>query len=578
QKHWSVAMLALIIGLICVLPFLYFSGAIGDNYKGFFLAGSYDEEFYWGIVDQVRDGKSVDGNPYIYEQRDSGANFRYHPIEYVLGQVEQFASIDSFAVTTKFLFPAILAIAVYFLFIVLGLSRMGAVVGATIVLLGNELAPLAIGQIFKTVTLSGGPHSFLYYVRPVNPAVSAILFFGLLALFYRLFSEPSRGRAILLGAGVGLMTYIYFFYWNYLTILLGLIIILSICFKLWKLFRLTLLALLVDLLVSSPYLFKILHTFLNPSLDQTTMAKNFISTHHFIIEKMIIAPLLLLGILWFIDWYRNNTLVANPEKKPLIFVGLLLVTGLIASNQQVITGIEIQQFHYHFSTNIPAFLITMSLIFGLFLTRLPKKWQITLASLVVFIFVAHASLIQTYSYGYNFQETLDNQRYIPAFNWLNENTNNEDVVFTQVRLSGLLPIYTHNYVYGALWASAFPVPQERLEHNYFTNIAFANVTGSLAPDYFYDPINRNALGQYIFEGQYWRATCGSFGCFPDETLDNLILKYKQFLKQPISLNLKKYRADYVLWDLRKDKDWKLDQYKFLEKVFTGDEVSIYRVR
>lgn len=578
RNHFAIILCILCVGFIHVSPFLYFQNEAGSSYKGFFLGGSYDEEFYWSLVNQVKDQKSVDGNMYIFEQADSGISFRYHPIEFVLGQIERILPIDKLAVATKFFFPALLTLVSYLMFSAFGLSRLGAIVGSFAVLLGNELAPLAFNQILKTITLEGGPHSFLYYDRPVNPAVSAPIFFGLITLIYLFFTRPTFLKSVLVGVGVGLMAYIYFFYWNYLLILFGLIIIVAIISKRWDLFKHTLSALFISLIVSSPFIFGVLQTFLFPDLDLLTVAKNYISTHRFILEKIVLFPLIIVSLLLLFDRKKQHTLINSNERQSLFFVLLMLFSGFIASNQQVITGMEIQQFHYHFSTNIPAFLITMSLLFGLILSRIPKTFQYLGTFSVIGIFIIHAIFIQINSYRYNFNETLDSQRYISGFEWLNKNTTSNDVVFSDVRLSELLPVYTRNYVYGALHASAFPVPTERLKHNYYTTIAIDGVSTDEAKNHFYDPVNRNSLGQYIFEGQYWRAKCGSFGCFPDQTLDELVSDYKKFLDNPLRDNLKKYRIDYVFWDLKNDPTWKLDQYLFLEKVFSENEVAIYKVR
>jgi len=208
------------------------------------------------------------------------------------------------------------------------------------------------------------------------------------------------------------------------------------------------------------------------------------------------------------------------------------------------------------------------------MTKIPRKVLLVI-SMAIIIF--HAVGIQASSFNYHQEDHRDRQRWAEGFNWLQKNTETDDVVFASFDISRTLPIYTHNYPYGALHASSFPVSLERLKHNYFIRMQVMGLEADDAREYFFDPTHRDELGQYIFEGQYYRALCGSFGCFSDEILEDILSEYVEFSGSSFEENLSKYRADYVFWDGKRDEGWNLDQYSFLQRVFESGQAVIYEL-
>jgi len=329
----------------------------------------------------------------------------------------------------------------------------------------------------------------------------------------------------------------------------------------------------IALLASLPFLLNIFNTLGTTSADEANIGKNFISTHRVILEKVLLVPLLFISGLWL--FLRRRPIALSRE---FIFLVALLIAGLIASNQQVLTGMEIQQHHFHFMTNIPIFLLSGATIcWYLLQTLLSEKVAIRniLAAFIIASVVAHAVGIQVTSYTHIFDEMHDRQRWASAFVWLNTNTTKKDVVLANPEVSETIPIYTHDYVYGALHAATYPVSVERLAHNYFMTIFLDGVRGQDARQYLTE--HRNEVGQYIFEGQYWRANCGSFGCFPESIFEKLVADYQNFAAEPFEQNLKKYKIDYIIWDKKRESSWQLDQYSLLRKVFDENSMALYRV-
>jgi hypothetical protein len=480
---------------------------------------------------------------------------------------------DTLAIFCKFLFPALNFLVVYGLVLYLTKKKSFALLGATAMLLAQEIAPISITALIDTFSFNSPFHHFLLFSRPINPQVNAIFFFLTLWALAALWHQPERKRyAWLAGIATGILGYLYFFYWNFTTILLGIMFVASLCMRDRMRMKKVLAALGISLVVALPYLITMIEML---GAGTASVGKNYILTHRVIIEKIMLFPLALLGVMmaWKYIKYRSIKLA-----HPFQFLLLLVLAGIAASNQQVIHGMEIQQHHYHFMTNIPVFIIVMSILVAMAIERYCHKYvRPTIALLVILLFFQAAS-IQAASYKYWKPIFAEYQAYAPVFEWLNKNSAYNDIIYASETISQLIPTYTHDDVYSALHLSVYPVPLERLEHNYFIYMYLEGIRENTVRDYLFKEENRNRIGQHLFEGQYWRAMCGSFGCFPDSVIEDLIIKYKNFLKKPFEQNFKKYRVNYVMWDSRENPEWNVSKHSFLELATSTYGVLLFSVR
>ncbi|MBI2482132.1 MAG: glycosyltransferase family 2 protein [Candidatus Vogelbacteria bacterium] len=580
QKHIWAILVAMLIGVIYIAPHLYFAYDLGDEYQGVYMSGSYDEVFYYNLIRQVYDGESVVLNPYLVEYPVTSISSFYRPIEYTIGLVGKTLnlSITQIAISSKFIFPGLIFLTIYLFGYIISGSRSASLVAGMAVLLGSELAPLNLDSAWRTLILDSPFHSFLTYNRPVNPQISVIFFFSNLSLLAQVWLSPHLKRYVVLaGILTGLLAYIYFFFWNFTLILIGLLLLAAI-FKKDKLLIKSLVSVLgLSLVVSLPFLFKMLATL---SVGIASVQKNYVLTHRFIVEKVILLPLLLLTTVY--AWNYLMTKLNYPSKRVFVwfdqakfyFLYILIWAGFWASNQQMIHGHEVQQHHYHFMTNIPVFIIVTVIIGTIFLNQYFNRLKPYLMGLSIVIIIWSGISVQTSSYRFLLPLFTNSQAYAGAFNWFNQNTAVNEVVYASRELEELVPMYTHNAVYDALHASVYPIPLERLEHNYFLGMMLNGVTTGQAKEYLYT--NRNDVGQRIFEGQYWRAVCGSFGCFPDTVLDDLVTKYQLFVAKPLEWQFRRYQVDYMLWDQSKHPQWQLDRLGFLKEVWCKDKLSIWR--
>ena len=86
---------------------------------------------------------------------------------------------------------------------------------------------------------------------------------------------------------------------------------------------------------------------------------------------------------------------------------------------------------------------------------------------------------------------------------------------------------------------------------------------------------KNELGSRLY-GEYWRQFKGCSGCFPGDVLEELVLDYKNFLQANFFSQLKKYRLDYIVWDMQRDPSWGVERFA-RRKLYEENEISIWEI-
>ena len=82
----------------------------------------------------------------------------------------------------------------------------------------------------------------------------------------------------------------------------------------------------------------------------------------------------------------------------------------------------------------------------------------------------------------------------------------------------------------------------------------------------------------LFIGTYWRDLCGSYGCFPDSVLENLVVQYKNFSSRSLLENIKKYKIDYLLWDSVAEPEWGLKGLVAEPPVYESGDFKLYAIK
>ena len=70
RKHWAAFFLAVVLGFLMILPFLYFKTTLGNEYKRVLNQVVDGELFYMARIKDVIDGHPILGNAYLYEHKN----------------------------------------------------------------------------------------------------------------------------------------------------------------------------------------------------------------------------------------------------------------------------------------------------------------------------------------------------------------------------------------------------------------------------------------------------------------------------------------------------------------------------
>ena len=574
KTHYLALIFALIVGLGAVAPHLFFIYDLGDKYKGINVFKSSDEEGYLASV-QVTSlvGGEKFPPPYLYENRNIPAAVIFLS-EIILGKIVKYTRIEvvNLFLLLKFFGPFLIFILLYWLVYAITKNKVSSILAPTLIIIGMGIIGARPGIIWDTILWRSPSIEFWDHIRLLNPAFSGIFFFLTLVAVLYLFFQPTIKKAMIAGSLFGILFYLYLYFWTFVLALLGVILLYALFAKAIKLSVYTLVSLGFGILIGLPQVFN-LFVYLNKVTYGSSGIINLsvVSRHGPLFEKVVLASLTLYVL--FLIYLRKRGVLDRVFLFPLF----LLITGTIAVNQQLITGKVIQPHHYYFFTNLPSAYIALAVVFGYVINLIRQKYSrysiVAAAFLLVF---AWGIGVQASSYKYWAPKYREYQNYGEIFNWLKQNAPRDSVIYGNDEISDLISAYTPFFVYwnGHAGDSVYP-PMERKERVYFIRMRLNNVGVQDAEKYLRD--HREEIG-WGFYGQYYRDLCGTYGCFPDEIMDSLIEKYKDFLRQPFEQEFKKYKVDYFVWDKTREPDWPVENVKFLIPVFESQDVIILKIK
>lgn len=582
RTHIFALLLALLVGAIYAAPDVYHAHTAG--YKGIVMADAPDEAFYLTNINKNYESTALIGDPFQYEYQNTRNPFQYFGVEFVIGKIGAtlHVPIDVLTQVMEFVFPFLLTLFVYALAYMLSASRLAGFLSAGAVLLGNEFVRLGgTSNILHTFLMDGSYREFLNYSRPVSPQVNSLFFFFVLGcLLYLLRNPRSKWAIALAGLAVGLLIYIYLYFWAFAFVVLGVIFLYALIVRNWTLAVGAGIAGVVSVVCLTPFLLANLPVFLHGGWGSMSQ---FTPTHRIVVEKMILLPLFLYALIYLWAWWsRGQDKIGewmSHFAAKYIFVLLLLISGVIVSNQQVLTGKMAFQEHFHFFTNIPMFLLSMSVLGFELLTFVRIRWRILAVGTAVFTLAWFSLGVQVSSYKAHSAESLRYQMLAPIFAYLNTQAPPQSVVLADQYLSTRLTIYTQGFSYhNGGYGTAFQVPQERILNDYFVLLQLRGVTKDNIKSYLYQKDNRDEVGNMLFIGTYWRDLCGSYGCFPDSVLEALVPQYQAFVLHPLLENIKKYKIDYVLIDRVQDAEWNMNGIIPSQPLITSGDFALYLIR
>lgn len=577
RRHWPALVLALIVGTLIIAPSWYFRYESG-SYKGVDLFRSDAELNYLAQIQETYDGYFGLGNIYLADGKDAPAGIQQPLSAFIVWLFGRSFGMDapSANLYSKFVFPALLTIVLYFLFIVLTSSRRFALLGASFVMLAPATLGLFSFPDLSSMILRGvfpnAEYQFLTYARSINPQISSFFLYGFfLLIWFALSRDRVTGKKSLnlwssIGAAVvlGLSFHSYFFVYSFASVFTFLLFVWFIIKKDWPRARNLFFIGLGAFIIAFPALWRMYSAMSGSYYSAATERVGVFLSHKFIFSKVWWGTF----FVWLASWRLQS-------KSVKLFFGLFLLSGFILGNQQVITGRMIpapQHYHwYYIAPFCGAFFIYLAhrVASRYVSTRVARAGAI--AALLLFAWLGVQ--FQRASYAHYAPLVISEQRYSGALAWLRENASRDSAVLASDEAAHLVVGFTPANVYYHRGLTDFPIPPERMKSALFINIFLSGVTAESASEYFEK--ERNLVGSWLY-GEHYRQRNGCNGCFPDELRDALIKEYQEFLSRDFVTELKKYPLDYILWDRESEPEWRVERW-FKDKVFDDGRVAIYRV-
>lgn len=563
KQHGIGIIISLVIGAIIAAPPIVFQ--FSDAYAGFPLMKTNTEAHYAAQIHEVYDGHPALGNPFFADLKEEPYLFPpLGPHLYAfLGRLFRLEPITAVLVF-RFFFTATMAWFVYLFAGAISRNRLVGYVAAPFVMLGYSLVDP--GHIVTMLREGGIPaHTgFLDYGRPVNPQVSSMIFFAYLYFFWRTIHESGKRwklfgvfSAVLLGTSF----YAYLFTWTFLLSLNGFLFLLYAWKKDWTTVRRIVAVSVGGGFLGVPYLLHTLQVSQHPWYAESAPRFGFVRMREWQVSR------LLLGLLIpFIFIFRRL------EQPARTFFLAFFATGFFVANEQVLTGLYLFNHHYHWYYTTPLAIIFITVLISTLWPLVVRRarFERVATTAGVFLLIVYGIAVQCAAYARVLPVVMDEQRYAPVIAWLNAETPKDATVVASIAFSDVVPALTHNNVYFPNTGFYTLVPNERLLHTYLVYTFLRGIPNDNARAYFEG--QRTEISGFAFGYAYSFLPGVCYGCFPASVIDALEANYAGLHDGTFIDFLKKYPADYVVWDTAHDPEWQVDRFGLREAARFGDMI------
>ncbi|MES3005125.1 MAG: hypothetical protein V4690_03395 [Patescibacteria group bacterium] len=570
RDHVWAFTLSVLVGFVMVFPQVITVVNLGEEYNGIYIMKMDAEEHYLARMQEFLDFRSLN-NPFLFEGKGLSPSSSFTISESLLSLPLVFGvgSVPSVNLIYKFILPIILCLAFYFLMFRITQDKLWSLGFSITTILGY------------TVLTSSGIKDILFfnfqnfpanmYARPVNPAFSSIFFVGYLHLLLSVFRKPSNKLSVALALFLGFSFYIYFYTFTFF------IAINVVCFILFLLCKRNrdafgiVAAMIAGILIGSLAIINLVKLLLHENYVYLAPISNVVNSRTPVFSVLGVLVLVIFGIYMFFKWREKGV---NEY-----FLTSTLLTAFVVINQQVITGISVQEGHYHWYFNTPIYIMVL---FWVGHKLFEKRYKFLYLSIPIIFIVL--SFIVSISGQYNFyndwsSQVFKEQRYANVFQWLNENSEKNDVVLANNELSLKIPAYTTTDVSWNYFTLAYLTPVDRTKYALFLYLRLNGVkpTDIKNESYFHPPVvnkpeTKNNRG-YEYEEVNILLRDYMTGIYPD----GMKKMYEDFYNKPWEEIFGMYKLDYLVWDQMMNPNWSFNEHLF-EQVYTGVDLVIYKVK
>ena len=528
KKHWLAIVFAMIMGWMMVWPFLTFRAELGDRYQGIDRQVANDELFYLARIKDVMDEHPTLGNAYLWEHK-MGLPQQLFLAEFLLAQRLKYLNINiqTGHLIYNFILPAISFMLGYLILYWITASRLWAIMFSVLLFFGI----------------------FLFeFTRPISPQFNFIFWLTQFLFLWILFTKGTSRKTVFLNVlNLGLLFYIYPYYWAYYLILLGILIVyfffknLDYCSALLKI-------VIGGLMLSSGYLYFTFKASQLQFYEDSLTRLQMIYTHFpsgINILKWAVPTLLL-----FFTLYRLKLL---NYSKTSVFLTAAIFSVIVAVNQHIITGRNFEFSSHYYMVGV--FVSVFALAYLWAQTREQEYKLKTFDSLwlgTLIILLSMAGIIKYAEMAFSYsREMVTAQEFAPIFSWLNENTSRDSVIMANESISQLAAVYTHNNVFFARNANLFLLPDVEVIDRFILN----NIDKKFDRDFVITNVRSIYGVRYIDEyghtvqsnkvRKLLRLPTKAEIYLPEIAID-VFLTRAEYMKNNLAKEIAKYRLDYII--------------------------------
>ena len=435
----------IIVSLIYGLPNIILKFQLKENYNPLTISAtshvSRDETYaYAPLVKHILEGNFIIKDVYVEEYKDYPTPFVGETVPSLIFAFLSIitGSIENAFIAGDFIFPPIIFLLMYLLVRIFLKNNLYATSVAFLATIARDfiaVIPYPYAT-YQYITVVENQNHFLHFSRAFHPQLTFILFLAAFLSFLKLLNNPSR-KVFLAMSGIffGILFYSYIFYWTYFLFFLIILFLVYAFRKERDILKALAISGVIGLLIASIYLYNIWQ-FRQLSLYSDFLTKS--SLPHLPLPLTLIRYLLI--ALFFI-------IVTKSRKRPVTTLFIFLLSGvLIAPVSRFILGQDLETFHYLRRALMP--LATIAFFISIYRLIPNKKVMILLSIVAIAIALQIGFRTQVVFLEKIKNAHTRNQDQEAVFDWLNKNTNKNDVIASlDTTFNYLIPVNTHNKVY-----------------------------------------------------------------------------------------------------------------------------------
>lgn len=469
-----------------------------------------DEHFYLSRIQDVIDGHPFLSNAYLAEHKD-GLPQQLFLAEFLLAQPLRLFHID--VAVGRVMYTGVLG------FVVFGLVY-------TIFYVLSKRRFFALGC---TLTLMVG-FMMMRMLRPVSPQFNIIFFLTqFLFLWKAIESSASKKWLVASGINLGLLFYIYPYYWTYYVVLIVLLMLKDRRMG-WVLG--------IAGVISIPYWYLTYLASRAPEYAESLSRIGLISSRFPSGINVIMWSLpVLLALLWGV---RTKRISLEPHAW---LCGVALVSSMIVVNQHLITGKNME-----FSSHYIVGAIMIAFFAIAYIVRNVKKSWIAIVGLFfvvrgIWIFAEQGIFV-----------TRDSQVYPagPVIAWIDAHVARDQVVFADDDLADLIPAYTSANVWYARGANIFFISDAEVIDRMLINHYFDVIDRTWVIDHERSLFGVRYVDRYghdVQENKLRRLlgmTEKPIVPLPESAIASVLQRSEQIHRTSFEQNLKRYHVDFLI--------------------------------